>query len=66
MRCMCDWPDECNGLGILHCDGCGGDLCVCRCGGEIDCGGCINCNYGESDEGPDDYDKPWGEPGGAG
>ena len=54
MRCMCDWPDECNGLGILHCEGCGGDLCVCRCGGEIDCGGCINCNYGESDEGPDD------------
>ena len=29
MACICDWPDECSGLGIIECDGCGGDLCVC-------------------------------------
>jgi len=52
MDCMCEFDDECNGLGTLHCRGCGGDLCVCACGGELcvcacggelDCDGCPNC-----------------------
>ena len=42
--CMCDFDDLCGGLGTLHCLGCGGDLCVCRCGGEIDCEGCPDCS----------------------
>ena len=40
---MCDFDDECSGTGILHCLGCGGDLCVCRCGGESECYGCDMC-----------------------
>lgn len=37
--CMCEW--RCNGMGRLACDGCGGDQCVCLCGGEDggDCDG---------------------------
>lgn len=37
--CMCEW--RCNGMGGLVCDGCGGDQCVCVCGGEDggDCDG---------------------------
>lgn len=46
MRCCCYWPETCGGLGILICDGCGGDLCVCRCGGELECPGCPECNDG--------------------
>ena len=42
--CMCEFPDECSGTGVLHCDGCGGDLCVCRCGGGLPCGGCGYCD----------------------
>jgi hypothetical protein len=41
--CICDFPKDCAGLGVLFCDGCGGDLCVCRCGGEMDCPGCECC-----------------------
>ena len=64
MICMCDWPEECNGLGIIYCDGCGGDLCICSCAGEMECHGCENCDDGRDPD--DDYDEPWGEPGGAG
>lgn len=41
--CDCEW--RCNGMGTLTCDGCGGDQCVCYCGGEYggDCPG--NCNH---------------------
>ena len=50
-RCICDWPSDCGGLGMLLCDGCGGDLCVCRCGGELECYGCERC------EGADEYEE---------
>lgn len=43
IKCMCDWPDDCGGSGVLMCDGCGGDTCVCRCGGEEECPGCVLC-----------------------
>jgi len=52
--CICDWPAECCGTGIMMCDGCGGDLCVCRCGGEMECPGCPAC-MGLDDPGD------WGE-----
>ncbi len=45
--CICDWPDGCGGSGMLMCDGCGGDTCVCTCGGEMDCCGCEECADGE-------------------
>lgn len=51
--CMCEWPDDCGGTGAMYCDGCGGDLCVCVCGGESECYGCEMCN-GDGDY--DDYD----------
>lgn len=43
--CVCDWPadERCNGAGVVSCEGCGGDLCVCVCGGSRDCGGCEAC-----------------------
>jgi hypothetical protein len=43
MKCVCDWPDRCAGSGILRCHGCGGDLCICPCGGQEDCPGCVEC-----------------------
>lgn len=46
---MCEFQSECGGTGTLYCAGCGGDLCVCRCGGERDCDGCWACD-------PDDFD----------
>lgn len=52
--CMCDFPNHCYGFGVLMCDGCGGDLCVCRCGGEMECPGCEFCNYGEPED--EDYE----------
>lgn len=47
-RCVCDWPKardavKCNGTGVQHCAGCGGDQCVCVCGGERECPGCAAC-----------------------
>ena len=48
--CSCDFPDSCAGLGALICSGCGGDTCVCRCGGELDCDGCDDCNFGERED----------------
>lgn len=55
-RCMCDFPDECIGDGILACSGCGGDLCVCRAcfgHGETECPGCLMCrdSWDEDDVG---------------
>ena len=53
-RCMCEFPSSCGGMGMLQCDGCGGDLCVCACGDPgIECEGCDDCGEG-SDE-IDDY-----------
>lgn len=42
-KCLCEWPDGCNGTGTLYCDGCGGDICVCICGGWMECPGCEYC-----------------------
>ena len=43
-RCMCEWESGCGGLGVIHCRGCGGDQCICRCGGERDCEHCEDCD----------------------
>ena len=43
-RCICEWPPTCGGTGVLTCDGCGGDICVCAVcygHGEMDCDGCV-------------------------
>jgi hypothetical protein len=37
------FPRSCGGLGALLCVGCGGDMCVCPCGGQEDCPGCEEC-----------------------
>ena len=50
--CICEWPLDCDGSGTLECDHCGGDFCICLCGGEATCNGCQNC---ASD---DDYYDP--------
>ena len=46
-KCGCEWPDLCSGTGTLYCDGCGGDICVCICGGEMPCMGCTECEEDE-------------------
>jgi hypothetical protein len=46
--CYCLWPhpdEECNGLGTVECDGCGGDRCICQCGGRYPCEGCEACAW---------------------
>lgn len=48
--CMCDFPPTCDGSGMLDCLGCGGDLCVCICGGEFECFGCADCSDSEDEE----------------
>ena len=53
-RCVCDWPHprearRCSGTGVQYCKGCGGDLCVCICGGERDCDGCEACDPAVAD-----------------
>jgi hypothetical protein len=40
---MCDWDHACSGSGVIYCQGCGGDICVCTCGGERSCEGCEWC-----------------------
>lgn len=55
MDCICDFPDTCSGSGFVSCGGCGGDLCICLCGGHSECYGCGMCDdagdYGEDDLG---------------
>lgn len=41
---------SCHGTGVMECY-CGGDLCVCHNHGEVECGGCADC---EDDDGYDD------------
>jgi hypothetical protein len=52
--CMCEYPATCGGTGVRTCDGCGGDLCVCICGGEWPCPGCVACpdedDFGDEDD----------------
>lgn len=62
--CICDWADGCGGFGILFCDGCGGDQCVCTCGGEMECQGYADCCgnddaefYDSEDHWPEDIEK---------
>ena len=48
--CLCDFPPDCGGGGVRYCGGCGGDQCVCRCGGEVTCdifGSCEFCDGAE-------------------
>lgn len=66
MRCWCGvsnayFSDEpydggCGGSGTLVCY-CGGDQCVCHNHGEVECGGCDDCDLGD-DLGDDLYDSP--------
>jgi hypothetical protein len=42
--CLCEWPRSCGGSGLLICDGCGGESCVCLCGGQQLCPGCAECD----------------------
>jgi len=58
-ECVCEFGWECSGLGTIYCDGCGGDQCICRCGGEIECPGCAYCGDGDDFCG-DDYDADVG------
>lgn len=56
-ECECDWPGGCGGLGVISCEGCGGDFCVCLCGGGSECFGCEDCNArGDYDDDDDDCD----------
>jgi hypothetical protein len=60
VHCVCEWPKRpkppalpgflCNGTGIQHCNGCGGDQCICVCGGERECPGCDACDATARDE----------------
>ena len=49
--CFCLWPtlELCNGLGEVECLGCGGDHCVCQCGGRRPCEGCDECTHLQPD-----------------
>lgn len=50
LECICDFEEgACGGLTVVYCSGCGGDQCVCPCGGESECFGCSDCE-------PEDYD----------
>jgi len=41
--CICSFPETCEGSEYLECEDCGGDMCVCRCGGVTVCAGCEEC-----------------------
>ena len=57
--CECEWESGCSGTGVVHCRGCGGDLCICTCGGESDCFGCDMCSDGDDPAGDDGYDSDY-------
>jgi hypothetical protein len=48
--CLCEWPESCGGLGVVQCEGCGGDQCICECGGECECFGCEDCDREDVNE----------------
>lgn len=55
--CMCILRGAtCAGTGVIECRGCGGDNCICTCGGEFDCEGCEDC-VSDADDGSDDCDE---------
>jgi|FLYL01.1.fsa_nt_gi hypothetical protein len=47
--CICEFDTTCAGNRVRECSGCGGDHCICRCGGEVPCEGCEAC-FDEWDE----------------
>jgi hypothetical protein len=52
-ECICEFPAECDGSGIVQCEGCGGDQCVCACcfgNGETTCEGCDECRHDDEDD----------------
>lgn len=58
-ECICTFDGECSGTGVLHCSPpCGGDLCVCICGGEEECDGCMYCTSSLDDDAAD-FDEGW-------
>jgi hypothetical protein len=53
--CMCEFGD-CGGTRYLQCRGCGGDLCICICGGDGgECLGCEDCRRDRELEGEGPY-----------
>ncbi len=48
--CQCSFYDGCAGLGFTACRGCGGDHCICECGGVLPCEGCPDCDDHDDDE----------------
>lgn len=56
IECGCEF-DTCNGTRFLHCQGCGGDLCICTCGGEAECYGCDDCRPEDRDDLADIWDE---------
>ena len=60
MTCGCEWELGCGDTGYLHCEGCGGDACICACGGELECDGCAECcdPFEGKVEDPDDPEWP--------
>lgn len=60
MKCICEWPDRCGGRGNVYCYGCGGDFCLCVCGGESECFGCADCerDYEDCEDGADEEPVP--------
>lgn len=45
---ICEYPASCGGLGVVSCDGCGGDLGQCP--------GCDECPDDDNDEPNDEED----------
>lgn len=63
--CMCEWEGGCGGLGVVYCRGCGGDNCVCICGGgPVECEGCEDCGplVDDCDDFYEDEEAAGGEP----
>ena len=57
--CICDFPATCDGSGILRCEGCGGEFCVCKScegNGEIECPGCEECEEKYDEDYQDEED----------
>lgn len=55
--CLCDFRGGCGGLRVVTCRGCGGDCCVCTCGGESECAGCEDCDFGDDLHNADDGER---------
>jgi len=44
LLCSCRWSASCHGTGLLVCEGClPSGTCLCACGGEKPCRGCLEC-----------------------